>query len=161
MRTLRGSQTVTVLRPLQGRFVNCVGDPVAPLRSTPGYYFGRLRLSSSFTVGLLPRLPTTIKMDLDLFQGGHAFFDFFIDQGEKLLELLARVDYLDDNGQVLRQPFDLERVQPAVGSKTHHSAHHCGSGQTFFSRLQHQPFVQELAVVRVTLADENAQQVTF
>src|SRR5258708_31660562 len=27
-----------VVRPLQGRFVNCVGDPGAPLRSAPGYY---------------------------------------------------------------------------------------------------------------------------
>jgi hypothetical protein len=118
-------------------------------------------LTRMVLTSLLPGLPTAIKMDLNLFQSGHAFFDLFIDKGQKLLQFIPRVDYLDDDRQVLRQPLDLKSVQTAVSAKTHHPTHHRSAGQTFLSRFQHQPFVQKLAVMAVALADENAQQVTF
>ena len=42
-------------------------------------------------------------MDLNLFQSCQAFFDLFIDQGQKLLQFIPRVDYLDDDRQILER----------------------------------------------------------
>src|SRR6267142_5430269 len=102
---------------------------------------------------LLRRLPRPIEMDLDLFQSSQAFFDLFVDQGQKAIEFLARVHNLDNDWQVLRQPFDLESMQTAVCAETHHPAHHCGSRKACFPRFEDDPFVQEPAVVAVALAD--------
>src|SRR6266508_3243016 len=93
------------------------------------------------TVRLVPRLPAAIKMDLYLFQRGHSLFNLVVDEGKKPLELFARVHDLKDNRQVLRQSLDLERMQPSVRAKAHHSAQHRGPGQTFFPGLENKPFV--------------------
>src|SRR6266849_6144650 len=112
-------------------------------------------------VGLMPRLPAPIKMNLYILQRRHAFFNFVVDEGEKFLELLARVNDLNNDGQVLRQPLDLERVHPAVRAKAHHAAHHGRAGQAFLARFHDNPFVKQLAVMTVALANKNPQQVTF
>ena len=49
-----------------------------------------------------------VKVNAHLFERRHTFFDLRINQRQKFFKFVMRVDDLDDDGQVLRQSFDLK-----------------------------------------------------
>ena len=61
--------------------------------------------------------------------------------------------YTDQQRQIVRKPQDLRGVQPARLAEAHRSAQHGGAGEVTLTGLDHDGFIERLAVEMVVLAD--------
>src|SRR5262249_60792319 len=72
--------------------------------------------------------------------------------------LVLAVDYLDEDGKVLRQPENLRRVDAARGAEALDAAPDRRARETQLARLPHDDVVERMTVQRVRLADEDTEE---
>ena len=83
---------------------------------------------------------------LDLFQGHESAGHHRIENRQEVFDFRFGVDDFDDQRQILRQPQDLGRMQPAGMSKSHRSAQHRRPGEMDIARLEHDRFIKRPAL---------------
>ena len=125
----------------------------------------RIALRSIQATGLQRRsagpalvVPRAVLHNLHPFHGHQGAAQHALDQGQEGLDLVARVDDLDDDRQVLRQAQDLGGVQVAGMSEAGDAAQHGSAGQPRLARLENDRLVERHMAVAVVLAAEDAQE---
>ncbi len=106
----------------------------------------------------LALLVSPVLQDLDLLERDEAAAHNRLELGKEILDLRFLVDDLDDDRQILGEPKDLRRVQPARMAETHGPAQHRRAGEVRRTRLEDDRLIKRAALIFIVLADEDAKQ---
>ncbi len=103
-------------------------------------------------------LARRVLQDARLLERDEAFGHHLVEDGQEPVDVRRRVDDLDDDRQVLREPQDVRRVKDAARSESGRALKDGGSGEAFPPEPLEERRRQRLVMPAVRLADEDADQ---
>ena len=87
--------------------------------------------------------------------------DHLIEDGYEPIDVVHRVDDLNDDGQILAQPEDPGCVKVRACPESFHPSENRRSGEPLGAGSLDQRLIERLALEPVRFADEDAQQLAF